>query len=153
MSVGQTGYCALLNKLSDTHQGACSPLNFPTSGRLRLILLRSTIKQKDGRAGRAYLHVDSTQGCSEHTSTWLCPGEPFLVLLLLRKPFLGTRVLIMPDLHLPHHQQQRKKCPKIKEGEKKKKVKKSHLKTKQETNPTQSTEKTQEDITLHSGKI
>lgn len=32
----------------------------------------------------------------------------FPVLLLLGKPFLGTHMLIMPDLHLPRNQQQGK---------------------------------------------
>lgn len=69
MSVWQSGYYALLSKFNDTYQGAWPPLNFTMSVRLRLILLRSTIKQKDGRAGRAlsaWRHHTGRQRAHQH---------------------------------------------------------------------------------------
>ena len=126
---------ALLNRLSDSYQHACSPPNSTTS-----------LPDWGWFSGAQH----KTEGCQARrgVSAWRCSaaagtpapgpalGSLLLVLLLLGKPPLATQVLNTPDLCLPLLQWQGKYIQK--------EHKKKQSKTKIKQNP--------RDITLHDAK-
>lgn len=80
---------AVVNELSDSYRGACSPLNFtmllPDWG----WFFWAKYKTEGRKGGGVYLHGGGRQGCSGHTGTWPSPGEPFPCVAAVGKTTLG----------------------------------------------------------------